>query len=418
VASPARTGLWRPGKTRTRLEDLPQVQESLARDALLEQGLGPLGFENPYYQSHEGFNGATIQLKGRELINYSSYNYLGLAAHPRMIEAAKAAIDEYGTTSGATRIVSGNIPLHEQLEATIASCYGVEDATTVGSGYLTNASVISFVLGEKDLAVCDALVHNSIVAGTLWSHAQRMQFRHNDPDALDTLLSRTRGHFERVLVILEGVYSMDGDIGRLPELIAVARKYDCLVMVDEAHSFAVLGETGMGVREHFGMAPDAVDIWMGTLSKALSSHGGFIAGSHAFIQACRMSAPGMSLYAAGLTPATAAAAATAIQLVRDEPDRLERLHRNGEAFLELAKKAGLDTGPALGTPIVPVMLGSSRAAVTASVMLSAQGINANPILYPAVPEGEARIRFFLSSEHTIEQLEHTIDTLAELAPSL
>jgi 8-amino-7-oxononanoate synthase len=412
TTTPPARSTYKPGSTKTRLEDLPQVRQSLDRDTMMATALAPSGSPNPYYRSHTGFNGATITLDGQQLINFSAYNYLGLAGHPRMIAAAKAAIDEYGTTSGATRIVSGNIPLHEQLEAKIASCYGVEDATTVGSGFLTNASVIAFVLGEKDLALCDALVHNSIVSGTQWAHCQRMQFRHNDPEALEGVLSRTRGHFERVLVILEGVYSMDGDIGRLPELIAVARKYDCLVMVDEAHSFAVLGDTGMGVREHFGMAPTDVDIWMGTLSKALASHGGFIAGSHQFIQACRMSAPGMSLYAAGPTPATAAAALTAIEVVLDEPERLRRLKDNGVLFLELAKKAGFDVGPAEGTPIIPVMLGTSRAAMTASVMLGHHGINANPILYPAVPEGEARIRFFLSSEHTKEQMETTIETLS------
>jgi 7-keto-8-aminopelargonate synthetase-like enzyme len=255
-------------------------------------------------------------------------------------------------------------------------------------------------------------VHNSIVAGTLWAHCRRMQFRHNDPDSLDAVLGRTRDHFERVLVILEGVYSMDGDICRLPELIEVARRHDCLIMIDEAHSFAVLGETGLGVREHFGLPSDAVDIWMGTLSKAIASHGGFVAGSRAFIQACRMSAPGMSLYAAGPTPATAAAALTAVEIVQDEPERLIHLRRNAELFVELAATAGLDTGPSAGTPIVPVMLGSSRAAMTASVLLARQGVNANPILYPAVPEGEARIRFFVCADHTPEQIERTVTLLA------
>jgi 8-amino-7-oxononanoate synthase len=255
------------------------------------------------------------------------------------------------------------------------------------------------------------LVHNSIVSGTQWAHCQRMQFRHNDPAALDGVFSRTRGHFERALVILEGVYSMDGDIRRLPELIEVASRHDCLVTVDEAHSFAVLGESGLGVREHFGLGSDAVDIWMGTLSKALASHGGFVAGTRAFIQACRKSAPGMSLYAAGPTPATAAAALTAIEIVHDEPERLRQLGRNADLFLELATEAGFDTGPAQGTPIVPVMLGSSRAAMAASVQLAQHGINANPILYPAVPEGEARIRFFLCSDHTPDQIRYTVDTL-------
>jgi 8-amino-7-oxononanoate synthase len=411
VRAGAGSGARRPG-ARPRLEDLPQVRQSLARDRFLADGMAGLGRPSPYYREHRGINGATIHLDGQDLVNYSSYNYLGLAGHPRMVAAAKAAIDEYGTTCGATRIVSGNIRLHEEFEAKIAAAYEAEDAIMIGSGFLANASAIAFVLGERDLALCDALVHNSIVAGTLWSHCQRMQFRHNDPEALEGVLSRTRGHFEQVLVILEGVYSMDGDICRLPELVEVARRYDCLVMVDEAHSFAVLGETGRGVREHFGLPTDAVDLWMGTLSKSLASHGGFLAGSHEFIQACRMSAPGMSLYAAGPAPATTAAASTALDIVRDEPERLERLRRNGELMLAAARRAGLDTGPAEGTPIVPVMLGTTERAVTAAVLLADRGVNVNPITYPAVPEGEARLRFFLSSEHTPEQIEHTVDLLA------
>lgn len=397
-----------------RVEDLPQVQASLKLDRLLDGAEQSLGAPSPYYQSHRGFNGAMINLHGQDMINFSSYNYLGLGGHPEMIEASKAAIDEYGTTSGATRIVSGNIPLHEELEAEIAKAYGVEDATTVGSGFLTNASVISFVLSENDMAMCDALVHNSIVAGTLWSGSQRMQFRHNDPESLDAMLSRSRRHFDNVLVILEGVYSMDGDIARLPELIAVARKHDCLVMIDEAHSFAVLGERGLGVRELFDLPSDSVDIWMGTLSKALASHGGFVAGSRDFVQACRMAAPGMSLYAAGPTPATAAAAITAIRLVQSEPERLQRLRRNSELFVKLVRDAGLDAGPSSGTPIVPVILGSSQHAVTVGMMLHKAGVNANPITYPAVSEGEARLRFFLCADHTEDQLRLTVDALAQI----
>ena len=394
-----------------RVEELPQVRAALERDARMSEAEAALAARTPYYRSHQGVNGATITLDGEALVNFSSYNYLGLSAHPRMVAASRAAIDEYGTTSGATRIVSGNIPLHEELEAEIAAAYGTADATTIGSGFLTNASVISFVLGENDLALCDELVHNSIVAGTLWSHARRMQFRHNDPDALDQMLRRSRDHFGNVLVVLEGVYSMDGDICALPALIEVARRHDCMVMVDEAHSFAVLGERGLGVRELFDLAPDAVDIWMGTLSKALASHGGFVTGSHEFVQACRMQAPGMSLYAAGPTPAAAAAALTAIRLVRDEPERLERLRANSRLFLGLVRAAGFDAGPPTGTPIVPVMLGGSEAAVVTAMLLAKRGVNANPIAYPAVPEGQARIRFFLCADHTEEQLRYTVEQL-------
>jgi 8-amino-7-oxononanoate synthase len=401
-------------RNRTLLTDLPQVRESLARYQELNDGLAAADRPSPYYRCHEGVNGATIHLDGREFINYSSYNYLGLADHPRLTAAARAALDSYGTTSGATRIVSGNIPLHRELERMLADAYDVDDATTVGSGYLTNAAVIGFVLGEKDLAVCDALVHNSIVTGAQWAGCQRLQFRHNDPDSLDALLARTRSHFERVMVILEGVYSMDGDYVVLPELIEVARRHDAFVMVDEAHSFGVLGERGGGVRELFGLPGDAVDIWMGTLSKALANHGGFIAGNRGFIQACRMSAPGMSLYAAGLTPATAAGTIEAIRVIADEPERLQRLRANSERFLDGAKAAGLDVGPAHGTPIIPVMIGSTYEAVKAAVLLADAGINANPIAYPAVAEHEARLRFFLSSEHTPEMIDRTLQLLAAI----
>ncbi|OBJ53930.1 aminotransferase class I/II-fold pyridoxal phosphate-dependent enzyme [Mycobacterium sp. 1423905.2] len=401
-------------RSRTLITRLPHVQESLARDRELNDGLAAVDRPSPYYRCHEGVNGATIQLGDREFINYSSYNYLGLADHPRLVAAAKRALDEYGTTSGATRIVSGNIPLHHELERMLADAYDVEDATTVGSGYLTNASVIGFVLGEKDLAVCDALVHNSIVTGTQWAGCQRLQFRHNDPESLDALLTRTRGHFERAMVILEGVYSMDGDYVALPEMIEVARRHDAFVMVDEAHSFGVLGERGGGIRELFDLPGDAVDIWMGTLSKALANHGGFIAGKRDLIHACRMSAPGMSLYAAGLTPATAAGTIEAIRVIADEPERLERLRANSQRFLYGAKAAGLDVGPAHGTPIIPVMIGSTHNAVKAAVLLADAGINVNPIAYPAVAEREARLRFFLSSEHTPGMIDDTLRLLTEI----
>ncbi len=405
-------------RSRTLLTDLPQVHESLARDKELTDGLAAVNRPSPYYRCHEGPNGATIRLDNREFINYSSYNYLGLANHPRLIAAAKEALDSYGTTSGATRIVSGNITLHQELEALLAETYDVDDATTVGSGYLTNATVIGFVLGENDLAVCDSLVHNSIVTGTQWAGCQRLQFRHNDPESLDTLLTRTRSHFERAMVILEGVYSMDGDYVALPEMIEVARRHDAFVMIDEAHSFGVLGESGRGIRELFDLPGDAVDIWMGTLSKALANHGGFIAGNRDFIHACRMSAPGMSLYAAGLTPATAAGTIEAIRVIADEPERLARLRANSQRFLDGAKAAGFDVGPAHGTPIIPVMIGSTHKAVQAAVLLSDAGINVNPIAYPAVAEREARLRFFLSSDHTPEMIDHTLNLLTEIIAAL
>jgi 8-amino-7-oxononanoate synthase len=232
------------------------------------------------------------------MINFSSYNYLGLAGDPRVIDAAKQALETYGTSASASRAVAGEIPLFAELERRLAGAYQVQAAVVTPTGFLTNAGLIAFVLGRDDLAVCDSLVHNSIVSGTQWSECRRASFNHNDPDALDRLLLRSRGHFERVMVIVEGVYSMDGDIAPLPDLIEVARRHDCLIMVDEAHSFGTLGRRGLGVREHFDLPGDAVDIWMGTLSKSMASSGGFLAGNEELIWAIKLLAPGMCLFTA------------------------------------------------------------------------------------------------------------------------
>jgi 8-amino-7-oxononanoate synthase len=401
-----------PARAAVSLSEHPEVIQALQRDEMLHAGLAELGAPSPYYVPHGGVNGATTVVDGRSLINFSGYNYLGLAGDPRVQAAAKEAIDTYGTSCSASRIVSGQIPLHAELESRIAGAYGVDGAVMTGSGFLTNAAVIAFVLGAGDVAVCDSLVHNSIVAGTKWAGCQRVTFRHNDPEALEGLLRRSRDHFERAMVIIEGVYSMDGDIVRLPELVEVARRYGCLVMVDEAHSFGVLGASGSGVHEHFAVPGDAVDIWMGTLSKSLASYGGYLAGSADFVFALKMAAPGVNMYAAGATPATTAAAIAAFDIMVSEPERLVRLIANGRTFAAGARAAGLDAGTTSGTPIVPVVLGDTRRTVTASVALLDAGINASPILYPAVAEADARIRFFITAEHTADQIDYTISTLA------
>ena len=380
---------------------------------MLERSLAEYDLPNPFYVPHSGVNGATLGIFGADYINYSGYNYLGLAGDPRVKAAAAAAIETYGTSCSASRVVSGQIPLHRELEQRISGAYGVDDAVVTGSGFLTNAAVISFLLGEKDLAVCDALVHNSIVAGTRWGHCQRMNFRHNDPVALDELLTRSRGHFERAMVIVEGVYSMDGDMAALPEIIEVAKRHNCLVMVDEAHSFGVLGATGFGVAQHFGIDAHDVDVWMGTLSKSLSSYGGFLAGSADFCEALRMVAPGVSMYAAAPPPASMGAAVAAFDVMVAEPERAARLRANGTALADAFRAQGIDAGLATGTPVVPAIIGGSRATMIASQALLAAGVNANPIMYPAVSEGEARIRFFVTSEHTPDQLEHTARTLGD-----
>lgn len=401
----------RPGRAGYSLAEHPGIIAAAQQRVLLDRSLAEYDLPDPFYVPHAGVNGATLDIFGAEYINYSGYNYLGLAGDPRVKAAAQDAIETYGTSCSASRVVSGQIPLHQELEQRISDAYGVDDAVVTGSGFLTNAAVISFLLGEKDLAVCDALVHNSIVAGTRWGHCQRMNFRHNDPAALDELLTRSRGHFERAMVIVEGIYSMDGDIVVLPEIIQVAKRHNCLVMVDEAHSFGVLGATGFGVTQHFGIDAHDVDVWMGTLSKSLSSYGGFLAGSADLCEALRMLAPGISMYAAAPPPPTRGAAVAAFELMVAEPERVSRLRANGTALADAFRAEGIDAGLATGSPVVPAIIGGSRATMIASQALLAAGINANPIMYPAVSEGEARIRFFVTSEHTPEQIAHTARTL-------
>ena len=354
----------------------------------------------------------------QELLNFSSYSYLGLAGHPRLQAAAKSAIDTYGTSVAACRVVSGEIPLYAEIEERLARTYGVADAIVTTSGYITNAAVIGFLLDRDDLAVCDALVHNSIVAGTQWAGCRRVNFRHNDPESLDAVLKMSRTSGRRALVVLEGHYSMEGDIPPLPDLIAVARRHECVVMIDEAHSFGVLGTRGGGIREFYGLPPDAVDIWMGTLSKALGSCGGFLAGSHDLIMALKYAAPGLSMFTGGAAPSAIAAALAGLDIVDTEPQRVRRVQSNGRLLWELLRDNGFDTGRAEGTPIVPVVLGGDMRAAMISMKLIDEGVNVHAIMPPAVPAGEERLRFFATSEHTEDQLRSAVAALTKVVRSV
>ena len=389
---------------RSDLSDHPQVIAARELRHRIGTEFVDRGLPNPLFLQHTGPSGATIEVLGREMINFSGYNYLGLSGDPRVIAAVTEAAERYGTSASAARAVAGEIPLYGELERRLADAYDADDALVTPSGFLTNAAVIPFALGPDDLAVCDSLVHNSIVSGTQWARCKRANFSHNDPDALDRLLARTRGQFERAMVIVEGVYSMDGDIARLPELIAVARRHDCLVMVDDAHGFGTLGERGFGIREHFGLPGDAVDIWMGTLSKSLASCGGYVAGNAELIWAIKMLGAGLCMFVAPPTPPQVAAAIAAFDAMVAEPERVARLRTSAAHALAAARAGGWDTGSSDGTAIIPIIVGASERAVTMSIHLLQAGINAAAVAYPAVPEGDARIRLFMSADHTDEQI--------------
>jgi len=258
----------------------------------------------------------------------------------------------------------------------------------------------------------DSLAHDSIMQGCKLSGATRRPFPHNDPAALDELLTSIRHQYRRVLIIIEGVYSQDGDIPDLPAFIEVKRKHQALLMIDEAHSIGVLGATGGGIGEHFGVDRADVELWSGTMSKALAGCGGYVGGSGELIEFLKYTTPGF-IYSVGMPPPTAAASLAAIRAIRSEPETLQRLRDMSALFLELAREAGLDTGDSEGTPVIPCIVGSSVTALKLSNALLRRGINANPILYPAVPEDKARLRFFVTSCHSEEQIRYTVKTIAE-----
>lgn len=379
---------------------------------IINEGANKLAIDSPYFKLHQGTAGATSQIGGLEYLNFASYNYLGLSGHPAVNQAAKDAIDRYGTSVSASRLVSGERPIHRDLEQAIAQAYGVDDAIAMVSGHATNVTTIGYLFGPKDLILHDELIHNSILQGIALSGAKRLFFPHNDWAALDQILSEQRLHFERVLIVLEGIYSMDGDYPDLPRFIELKNKHKTFLMVDEAHSFGVMGKSGLGIREHFGIAGRDVDIWMGTFSKALAGCGGYIAGETALVEHLKFLAPGF-LYSVGMSPPVAAASLAALQLMQEQPERVADLQARGQCFLQKAKQAGIDTGTGTGFAVIPAITGSSIKAARLSSALFERGINVQPILYPAVPEKSARLRFFISAQHSEAQIETAIQACAE-----
>lgn len=411
-AAPATAAKARPARAVKAFDfaELPRFKQLQFQRAAAET----FGVKLPFFRLHDGLSAPEQEIEGVPRVNFASYNYLGLNGHPETMAAAKDAIDRWGVSAAASRVVGGERPYHRSLEAALAETYGTEDAVVMVSGHATNVTTLGVLMGSEDLILMDALSHNSVAEGARLSGAQRLTFPHNDYDWLAQKLAELRGRYRNVLICVEGLYSMDGDSPDLARLVEIKARHKAWLLVDEAHGLGVLGRTGRGAAEAQGIDPGSVEIWMGTLSKTLGACGGYIAGGKALIEFLKFAAPGF-VFSVGLPAPVAAAATAALDLMRREPDRVARLQRNGRHFLETARAAGLDTGLSEGYAVTPVIVGDSMKATYLSDWLIDRGVNALPIIYPAVPEKAARLRFFLTSEHTDAQIEHAI---AETAAGL
>ncbi len=389
-------------------ERLPAYQQLRSQRSLADA----LGLRFPFYRKHDVRAGARSVIDGKPVVNYASYDYLGLNGHPEITAAVAEATATWGTSVSASRITAGERDFHRELEDSLAEIYNAEAALAFVSGHATAVSTIAALLGPKDLILHDALIHNCVVVGAQLCGATRRSFAHNDMDSLAEILDSVRDRFENVLVVSEGLYSMDGDGPDLARLATIKEQHACWLMVDDAHALGILGKTGRGIFEMAGVDPARVDIWLGTLSKTLVSCGGYVAGSRALIDYLKLTAPGM-VYSVGIPPQASVAASTALRIMLREPDRVARLQANGKRFLSRAQEAGLDTGGSWGYAVIPVILGDSLRTLTLADRLLARGINAFPIIPPGVPERSARLRFFISSEHMNTEIDDTVSVIQE-----
>jgi 8-amino-7-oxononanoate synthase len=332
-------------------------------------------------------------------------------------EAAKAAIDAYGTSASGSRLLAGEKSLHGELEREIADWKHAEAALVCVGGHSTNVTIVGNFCGPNDLIVYDALAHNSIEQGCRLSPATVKPFPHNDTAALESILRAQRKYYEKVLIIIEGAYSMDGDIADVPSFVRIKKEYGCFLMVDEAHSACVIGETGGGVDEYFGLAPDDIDIKMGTLSKGLGTCGGYLAGRRCLIEYLRYNLPGF-VFSVGLSPALAAGTLAAVRLLRREPQIMEGMRRNIKCFADAARRHRMDICLAGETAIIPVLIGRDEDAFALSNEMRRRGVFVPPAVYPAVPKNKARLRFCVISEHKPEQIERALDVLEEASQAL
>ena len=359
--------------------------------------------------------GAWLVVDGKKVLNFCSNNYLGLANHPKLVEAAAAALQRYGVGPGAVRSIAGTMDIHTELERRLANFKGVEAAVVLQSGFSANTAVIPVLVGKEDLIISDALNHASIIDGSRLSAARIERYEHANAADLEQVILKNKGTYRRSLVITDGVFSMDGDLAPLDEIYAVTSKYDVMLMVDDAHGEGVVGRGGRGIVDHFGLH-GKVDVEVGTLSKAFGVVGGIVAGNGRVIEWVRQRGRPF-LFSSATPPADVAACIAAVDLLEQSTELVDRLWENARYFKAELKKLGLDTGNSV-TPITPVMLGEASLAQQFSRELFAENVFAMALGFPTVPQGKARIRVMISAVHTREDLDRGLEAFARVARKL
>ncbi len=368
----------------------------------------------PYFRTIESEQDTVVKINGKDVLMFGSNSYLGLTIHPKLKEATKQAVDKYGSGCAGSRFLNGTLDLHLELERRLAEFVGMEGALVFSTGYQVNLGVVSSLLGRHDYLILDEYDHACIIDGARLSFAKVLKYRHNDMESLEKVLKKCEPDKIK-LIVTDGVFSMEGDICKLPEMSTLAKQYDANIMIDDAHSLGVLGKNGRGTADHFGMTKD-VDLIMGTFSKSLASIGGFIAADKYTINYLKHNARSL-IFSASIAPANAASVLAALDLMEEEPERIAKLWDNTHYALKLLKEAGFETGHT-ETPIIPVYVRDDFKTFTLTKRLLEEGVFVNPVVSPAVPSSSSLIRYSLMATHSFAQIEESIHKIKTIAQEI
>jgi 8-amino-7-oxononanoate synthase len=396
----------------TRITDSNRIRDFLKRVKYFTK----LGL-NSYMLPIQNAACSKVRVDDKELLMLGSYSYLGLITHPEIIKVGHEALDKYGVGAGGVRLLTGTTDMHHELERKISEFKRTEEAMVLSSGYVTNMTLISTLFGKDDLIIIDKYDHQSIYDGCILSRAEWKRFNHNDMDDLARVLEEHRENYKRVIIVVDGVYSMDGDIAPMPEIIELAKQHNAFTMVDEAHSIGTIGPSGRGIDDYFGLEPGAIDIYMGTLSKAIPSIGGYIAANKEVITYLKYNSNAF-IFSAALPPVSAAVALKALEIIETDIDRIRTLQKNYTHFIEGVKALGFDTLRSKDTPIVPVIIGGEVKTFRFAKQMRKAGILVPPIVFPAVPQDAGRLRCCVMATHTEEEINYILNTMERIGKDL